>query len=210
MTQFVRFAGCNLRCPGWPCDTQHAIEPNLYIGKYIGTNAEELIDLIEEMEDTTGAKNVAITGGEPFLQNHLELDDVLYGLVQDNFTVEVFTNGTIDIPGRWLTDAQINMDWKLSGSGEGQKAPDTRLRNARVLKNTDMVKFVIKDMDDFSEALHVSETLARMSAAQLWAGVAFGEMTEADLVAKIIEYRVPWKLNVQVHKYVWDAERKLV
>jgi len=40
--QFMRFAGCNLRCPSWPCDTQHAIDAARYRHEWETVTPEEL------------------------------------------------------------------------------------------------------------------------------------------------------------------------
>jgi 7-carboxy-7-deazaguanine synthase len=209
LTQFVRFAGCNLRCPGWPCDTPQAIFPDQYRGQYDELDAEGLRMNIRQLVRQTGASNICLTGGEPFIQPVKELDELLDQL--QGLRIEVFTNGTRVIPPMWLAMVQINMDWKLDGSGEGQKAPDIRMQNARDLKGTDMIKFVIKDMQDLEQADAATQLLKTMGVkADLWAGVAFGHMKESQLVEQIIQRALPWKFNCQVHKYIWSPEATLV
>jgi len=211
LTQFVRFAGCNLRCPGWPCDTQRAIEPKLYIGKYENVTANTLTGRLIEMRDQTGASNICITGGEPFLQPFDEMEHLSSLMFHEGFDQEVFTNGTLVIPTIWFAYAQVNMDWKLAGSGEGHVGHDQRLRNVRFLKPSDMIKFVVKDEADIEEAVAATDMLRTAGfMGEFWVGAAWDEITPARLVAHIIAEALPWKLNVQVHKYVWDPERTLV
>jgi len=209
-TQFVRFAGCNLRCPGWPCDTPQAIFPDQYRHEYEARQPHELaLDIWTEYE-ATGARNICITGGEPFVQRELALELLLQQLIALHLSVEVFTNGTRIIPGPWLALAHITMDWKLPGSGEAQKEPEIRLINARKLKPTDVIKFVIANDDDLEEALAIDQRiLSTHTMAKTWIGAAWGYPTD-KLVEFITAHKLPWNLNVQTHKYIWSAEERYV
>ena len=59
-THFVRFGGCNMECLGWPCDTPHAVKPELYMaegGSYKRTPRELLDDSIR-LRDETGRQRI--------------------------------------------------------------------------------------------------------------------------------------------------------
>lgn len=210
MTQFVRFAGCNLRCPGWPCDTPQAIFPDQWRGQYEEHDVNSLVAAIRRQAELTGAKNVCFTGGEPLIQPNDELIRVMAQLwgTAARWSIEIFTNGTKEIPSPILNMALINMDWKLGGSGEGQKNHDIRLINTHRLKSGDMIKFVVKDEADLDEARNLYQAIR--TRADFWCGSAFGEITEAQIVEYIMKHQLPWKLNVQVHKYVWNPEERYV
>ena len=87
-TTFVRFAGCNLRCP-W-CDTGYSWE-NL-------SNATE--HCIESIIDLCDKDTVVLTGGEPCLNNLEPLIDALHAAGK---FVCIETNGTQPTP--------MNADW---------------------------------------------------------------------------------------------------
>lgn len=213
LTQFVRFAGCNLRCPGWPCDTQHAIWPEKYKDKYVNSGPGGLVEAIDGMMIAYSASNICITGGEPFLQSAAQMEALLALLTQRQYMVEVFTNGTYLIPQMWIDFAQINMDWKLNGSGEGQRGVDTRLENAKRMKKTDMIKFVVKDEEDLNEAQYVSRMLREddLYQGEFWVGAVYGQIEPAQIVAYMINEGLgEWRLNVQTHKIIWDPEATLV
>ena len=86
---FVRFSGCNLRCPF--CDTDHLEGRPM--------QAEEIVQAVRS---TGSCKRVCLTGGEPLLQLDRELVDALH---QAGYTLHLETNGTRPVPEGvdWVT-----------------------------------------------------------------------------------------------------------
>jgi len=85
---FIRFSGCNLRCPF--CDTQHQSGIEMTHG--------QIIDEVCRYD----ARHVVLTGGEPALQ----ADDRLVDLLHDKGKfVQIETNGTRPVPSGidWIT-----------------------------------------------------------------------------------------------------------
>ena len=76
---FIRFAGCNLKCP-W-CDTDVA-------RKF----SASLADIQEELKQYK-ARSVILTGGEPTLVT--EMPELVAALRKEGFWIGVETNGTI-------------------------------------------------------------------------------------------------------------------
>ena len=203
-TQFVRFAGCNLRCPGWPCDTQHAIEPELWKPVALKRTGTEVADKVQPWPI-----NICITGGEPLTQRAGDLIDLIDALIDSGHTIEVFTNGTQPIPTWMHGRVRIMMDWKLQGSGEDMEPYESiRLMNATHLHPRDGVKFVVKDQADLTEAYATWLRWEEAVPAQVWVGCVWDEIDDASLVEFITEHRLPWNLNVQQHKYIWHPDRQ--
>lgn len=85
---FVRFSGCNLRCPF--CDTDHE--------NGVEMTEEEVVGAVKHYP----ARLVVITGGEPALQLTESLVEALHVIDK---TVAVETNGTLALPDNvdWIT-----------------------------------------------------------------------------------------------------------
>lgn len=211
-TVFLRFGGCNLRCPGWPCDTIYAIDPKYRSEWARGSGRSVLASVIGEC-DRNNVENVCLTGGEPFLQNHDALRFIVDGLLREDIQVEAFSNGQIKYPDWAFEKVNFIMDWKLPGSGNAADRNEETfclmVDNIKKLKLTDAIKLVIKDHNDFNHAVEVWKDFDDETQAQWWAGVVWGQdFTSAHLVDLIQQEQLPWNLNVQTHKYLWPAEAR--
>lgn len=207
LTQFVRFAGCNMRCPGWPCDTQYAIDPKIWVHDSFKATPLELARECIEQRKLTGANWINLTGGEPFLQPHELLEKFINYLLPKAFWFESFSNGSFEYPIWAIDNIHFIMDWKLGGSGEKNTMRDVRMRNIQRLKSKDSVKFVVTNWEDFSEAMQV---WARMQdlPVEWWVGPAWGKIEPAQLVEWVKEFKLPWRLNVQVHNYIYEPQER--
>lgn len=89
---FVRFSGCNLRCP-W-CDTDFA--------SFQPMSAEEIIEAVQRTMYEARCHMVVLTGGEPSLQADKSLIDALH---EAGFYICIETNGTHPLPEGidWVT-----------------------------------------------------------------------------------------------------------
>jgi 7-carboxy-7-deazaguanine synthase len=195
-----------MRCPGWPCDTEHAINPKIWRFESEKVDPMELAVRINE----EGVENICLTGGEPFMQPNADLWELCNELLSMGHELEVFTNGSYKFPEWALASMNFVMDWKLQGSGEADTNRPIRLHNALDLGSTDVIKFVVKDKDDLNEALALT-VLFRSShpvSAQLWVGAAWGCISEAEVIDYMKEHGPPWKLNVQMHKFIFDPNAR--
>lgn len=217
-TVFVRFGGCNLRCPGWPCDTEHAINP-VFREEWEKLIPEELVKKIEVAAGShVYSTNICFTGGEPMLQSANELNILIGMLVDMGYeTFEMFSNGTLDYPPDILDNVHIVMDWKLPGAGEkfSPKQEETRWANLHALSGGDAVKFTVRDESDFMAAqvtwaTYLQETRRpphdqpEFFCGRVWDGY----YTDADLVAQMLDERVPWRYNMQIHNHIWDRRKR--
>ena len=214
-TVFIRFAGCNLRCPNWPCDTPHAIDPDKYRKEWQRLTPAEIFQKVLNVAGKNTV-NICYTGGEPFLQPHAELLQLTYFLrnstkIRD---IECFSNGTIVYPNQF-TDLHspsyigFIMDWKLPGSGEitGHNNRFVNLGSI-VAVNSNAIKFTIADRKDFDVAAHIWYDYIRDMGITVYAGVVWGKLENKTLIEWLLAEGLPWKLNVQIHNYIWPREQR--
>lgn len=222
-TVFLRFGGCNLRCPGWPCDTPHAIDP-AYRNEWYRIEPGDIAERVDTIAGMSGAKLVTYTGGEPFLQPKDDLMRLSHSLQATGYKLEAFTNGTLLYPPWAVHNIRMIMDWKLPGSGEVQFGPKnpTRIENVERLWNfggthplqdKHAVKFVIKDEFDFTTALELYDKYLREATERGWIYTYYGKVWEggasdADLAEAVMLHKLPWRLNVQLHNYIWDPQER--
>jgi 7-carboxy-7-deazaguanine synthase len=208
MTTFIRFGGCNMRCPGWPCDTQYAIQPSLWKNDPILT-PDEILERIAAMPDT---ENMCITGGEPTMQPDGPLEELASRLMFSGHTIDLFTNGSLKPLPEWTKATQVCviLDWKLNGSGESETGILTRTDNAKGLSSKDIIKFVVASQEDFAQAVNAYKVLNVDTGAKFSAGVAWGTLEERDLLTTILNHNLPWRLNVQVHKYIFNPTERQI
>lgn len=197
---FVRMKGCNLHCSY--CDTAWACEreaPCLLMSE------EEICKRVLE----TGIKNVTLTGGEPLLQKDIEV--LLQRLAAEKtLRIEIETNGSIDVaPYRKIEHAPVfTLDYKLPGSGmEDRMCMD----NFHFVTAQDTVKFVVSDDRDLTRAREIIEKYElSMRCHVIFSGV-FHEIEPEEIVAFMRKHCLnDVRLQLQMHKLIWDPEQRSV
>ncbi|MCQ9422774.1 7-carboxy-7-deazaguanine synthase QueE [Pseudomonas sp. LJDD11] len=188
-TVFVRLTGCPLRCQY--CDSAYA-----FSGGTIMT-----LDAIVEQVATWRPRYVCVTGGEPLAQpNAIAL---LKHLCDAGYDVSLETSGALDISA---VDTRVSrvVDLKTPGSMEVSR---NRYENIELLTPNDQVKFVLCSREDYDWAVskliqyrldqRVSEVLFSASHHQLKA---------RDLADWIVADNLPVRMQMQLHKLLWDDE----
>jgi 7-carboxy-7-deazaguanine synthase len=188
---FVRLAGCNLRCR-W-CDTEYAF--------YDGRN--RTIAEVAAILEGYRCDLVEITGGEPLLQEGVY--PLMSSLLESGHSVMVETSGAVDVSRLDPRVIKI-MDLKCPGSGECERNLWSNLEH---LSARDEVKFVIADRADYEWAREViaGRSLADKVNAILMSPV-FGNLEPATLAAWLLEDRLPARLQLQIHKYIWPPDAR--
>src|SRR6476659_1086938 len=142
---------------------------------------------------------VEITGGEPLLQE--DVYALMNRLLANGRTVLLETGGHRPID-RVPTEVVKIVDVKCPGSGEVEK---NEWSNLDRLSPHDEVKFVVKDRADYEFARDVIQrrNLATRCAAVLISPVHDLLRPEA-LSQWILADRLPARLQLQLHKYIWS------
>jgi 7-carboxy-7-deazaguanine synthase len=184
---FVRLTACDLRC-SW-CDTPYAF----YEGQKMS-----VADVLAAVEGYR-CPLVEITGGEPLLQEGVyELMDRLLAV---GHTVMLETGGHRPIDRVPAQVVKI-VDVKCPGSGEAAK---NEWGNLDRLAPHDEVKFVVVDRADyeFARDVVVRLQLASRAAAILFSPV-HGTLDPKTLSEWVIADRLPVRVQLQLHKYIWS------
>jgi 7-carboxy-7-deazaguanine synthase len=184
---FVRLTACDLRC-SW-CDTEYAF--------YEGTK-RTLDDVMAEV-DRFDCPLVEVTGGEPLLQE--DVYPLMTALVDRGRTVLLETGGhrnTARVPAPVVTI----LDVKCPGSGQAHR---NDWSNMERLRSQDEVKFVIKDRADYEYARDVSaryELADRAGAVHL--SPVHGVMDPRTLSEWVLADKLPARVQLQIHKFIWE------
>ena len=186
---FVRLTACDLRCV-W-CDSPYAFHE--------GTK-RTIDDVVADVR-AFGCPLVELTGGEPLLQK--DVYPLMAALHEAGLQVLIETGGhrsIADLPA-YVTAI---MDVKCPGSGE---ADQHDAGNFARLRRHDEVKFVVRDRTDYdyARAIHAAEDLAGRVAAVHFSPV-HGVLDPRTLAEWVLADRLPARVQLQVHKYIWGAD----
>ena len=194
---FIRLTGCNLNCSY--CDTHFAKSAD---AKFAECSIDDLLTATLQSK----ANVVEITGGEPLLQENVLI--LCEKLLASGLTVLMETNGSKDI-SEIPKGVVIIMDCKCPSSGESKNMLLENLNN--ISKNVE-VKFVIKDRADYDYAVaKIAEfDLLNKAKCLLFSPVVEDQtFTNASLLADwIIEDKLNVKLQLQLHKILWDPNER--
>ena len=186
----VRFAACDLRCRY--CDTEYAFTG----GQEVGVEA-----IVADVE-ARGVPLVLLTGGEPLLQR--ELPALCEALLARRFEVMIETGGHRDV-SLLPSGVVVILDVKTPGSGEADKMCWANLER---LGPRDAVKFVVTDENDYRWASELVREKRLDARCQVLLSPSFGQVEARDLVAWMLRDKLPARLNLQIHKYVWPPDQR--
>lgn len=194
---FLRFHGCNLNCSY--CDTTWANQADT---EYDIVTEEEIITYLQQCN----VRNVTITGGEPLLQDKIAV--LINKLGSLGYSVEIETNGSIPLNlfSSLEYRPQFTMDYKLPGSGEEK---NMCVENFQLLQMHDVVKFVISDLQDLSRAHEIIDLHHLTQNCKIYFSPVFGKIDPKDMVTYMIDNHLNnVKLQLQLHKIIWDPNKR--
>lgn len=187
-TVFIRLTGCPLRCTY--CDTAYAFSG----GKTLSLN--EILKRVAEY----APQYVTVTGGEPLAQkNCLPL---LSALCDEGYEVSLETGGAMDISE--VDERVIRVvDIKTPASGEAAK---NHWENLALLTRHDEIKFVLCDENDYQWAKQILQQHRLAEKCTVLFSPAHGMLDAARLADWILRDRLPVRMQVQLHKILWNNE----
>jgi 7-carboxy-7-deazaguanine synthase len=184
-TVFVRLTGCPLRCQY--CDTAYAFH---------GGEWWEIAAILTRVGEFA-TRYVCVTGGEPLAQKGCI--ELLTRLCDAGLRVSLETSGAMPLAA---VDARVVkvVDVKTPGSGE-----ERRNRYAELVHLTpqDLVKFVICDRTDYEWSRAKVRELSLPAGCTPLFSPSYGQLAARELADWILADRLPVRLQIQLHKYLW-------
>jgi 7-carboxy-7-deazaguanine synthase len=187
---FVRLTGCPLRC-AW-CDSEYTFHGGV----------EMALDDILAKVRSFDCRLVEVTGGEPLHQP--EAFTLIERLCADGCEVLVETSGAIDITP---VDprARVIMDVKCPGSGMMDRMD---WKNLDRIAAKDEIKFVLKDRADYEFARTIIERCNLTGRCPILFSPSFGELDPRQLSEWVLADKLPVRVQLQLHKFIWDPNMK--
>ncbi len=188
-TVFVRLTGCPLRC-AW-CDTPYAFTEG-----GIMTVGQVLLEVARH-----GTRYVCVTGGEPLAQKSCL--PLLAALCDAGYAVSLETSGALDVGA---VDPRVSriMDLKAPDSGESEK---NRWENLARLTAHDEIKLVLASERDYEWARKTLRERKLDAICPVLVSPVAGRLEPSQLAEWVLRDRLPVRLQVQLHKVIWGAER---
>lgn len=188
---FVRLTGCHLRC-AW-CDSEFAFK---------GGQRMRIDEVLAKVL-ALGSPCVELTGGEPLLQPGVY--PLMDALLEKGLTVLLETSGAIDVR---LVPKGVRkiVDLKPPSSGECDRNEFAVLQS---MDEGDELKFVIGTREDYEWCKNVLDThkLAARPMELLFSTV-YGVLSPTRLAEWVVADRLPVRVQLQQHKYLWEPNAR--
>jgi 7-carboxy-7-deazaguanine synthase len=188
---FVRLTGCNLRCT-W-CDS---------VFTFTGGTHRDWREVADEAH-AFGIHTIEVTGGEPLVQRNAI--PLMARLLELGHEVLLETSGSRDIAP--VPDGvHVICDFKPPASGEERA---NLWANVEHLDHDDEVKFVLASRADYEWARDKTAEhglVDRVAAVQF--SPAWGLVDPAELADWIVADRLRVRLQIQLHKVLWDPNAR--
>jgi 7-carboxy-7-deazaguanine synthase len=191
---FVRLHGCGLRCSY--CDTPYALDHRVG-GEWMS------FDAIRAEIARHPTRFVEFTGGEPLEQPEVNL--LIEELLNDGYVVAIETGGHVDISQCDIRAIRI-MDLKAPSSGMMKR---NRLENIEHLTALDEVKFVCGSHEDYEwtrDMIRAHKLSDRVAAVLI--SPVFGAIEAVELVKRILEDGLDVRFQLQMHKFIWEPDKR--
>ena len=194
---FIRLAGCGHGCIG--CDTAYAEHDGVKLG------IEEVVQKALAFHATC----IEVTGGEPLLQPAVH--SLMRQLCDLEQKVLLETGGFLSVAG---VDRRVHkiIDLKPPSSGVcDQNNPENielALATEPPQRHAFEFKIVIADKEDYEWATSLLHEHRLTDSFTIMIGVAFGKLDPAELAEWMLRDRLRARMQLQLHKYIWDPARR--
>jgi 7-carboxy-7-deazaguanine synthase len=139
-----------------------------------------------------------VTGGEPLVQKGVH--SLMTELCDQDYETLLETGGSLDIS---TVDPRVKriVDFKCPSSGMVKKNLWT---NVYDLRSTDEVKFVIGNREDFDWSVEMIRKHEIDRRCPVLMSVVFDVLPPIHLAEWILEKKINVRLQLQLHKFIWE------
>ena len=190
---FIRLAGCGHGCIG--CDTAYAERGGIKL------EIEEIITRALAFQ----APFIEVTGGEPLFQPAVHT--LMRQLCDLDQKVLLETGGFLSVAG---VDSRVHkiIDLKPPSSGVCDQNNPENIELALAAepphRHTFEFKMVLAGRADYEWATSLLNEYRLADSFTIMMGVAFGKLDPAELAEWMIRDRLRARMQLQLHKYIWD------
>ncbi|MBP9021754.1 MAG: radical SAM protein [Spirochaetes bacterium] len=191
----IRFSGCNLDCSY--CDTPYREEINEIL------SFDELSSIIFSQTKDYPNLKILFTGGEPLLKKRASGLYELIKLYPDVIFI-IETNGSQKI--EFVADNAVFVcDIKTPSSLAGDSFDEN---NIKVLKSKDCIKFVTAG-DDLAWILEKIKNIRKKNKdVRIYFSPQWGKINPQEIVDFILSNRLDASISIQIHKIIWQADKR--
>lgn len=195
------------------CDTLYAVDPQTEEDKqnaFVTMTVDEILAKCKEF----GFKKITFTGGEPLIQK--DAAELVALLLDNNFEVNIETNGAVDIhefndrlidlleDDELLNNLIYTLDYKCPSSGMEDKMI---LSNINYLNQIDVLKFVVGSQEDLDKMKAIVEQY--IPECHIFVSPVFGQIEPKDIVQYILDNKLEnVRVQLQLHKIIWDMNTR--
>lgn len=188
---FVRLTGCPLRCTY--CDTAYAFQ---------GGETKSFDEVFATLE-SYGCRLVEVTGGEPLAQPNAI--PFMAEAAARGYELMLETSGAYPID-QVPPSVRVILDIKTPGSNEAHRQLWDNM--AALKPGVDEVKFVVCDRADFDFACAVATDRRLFDRVTVLVSPSHGQVEPRDLAQWVIDSKLPFRMQLQMHKSIWGAETR--
>lgn len=191
---FIRIFGCNCNCSY--CDTRYGC-----VGD--GYKDMTILEIVDEVEKL-GLKNITITGGEPLI--HKETEELVMALFRRlGAQINIETNGSIAINPLW--PCFYTIDYKCPSSGMESKMYLPNFSLSASCK--DVIKFVVGSDEDLKRAFEIIKDYDLENRCEIYLSPVFGKIEPSEIAKFMLDHDLQnTKVQLQLHKYIWDPNKR--
>ncbi len=189
---FVRLTGCPMRCV-W-CDSEYT---------FTGGERIPFEDIYAKL-DEFGCNLIEVTGGEPLAQKNVF--PFITELCDRGYEVLIETGGfvsTENVDPR----AKLILDIKCPASGEAERNHWPNLKRLR--PDLDEVKFVVADTADWQFAIDaIGKYDLESRCREILISPVHAIENLHEIAESVSRSGLKMRFNMQLHKYIWGADRR--